>query len=166
MERPWCRFRREARARERRRLPKVVDSLKVLDQNRPFREADIDEAEASFHAARPFWQFIFNCAHEWPGWGTAVRPERWSGYKSRRKKCSRRFRAQRSSSLCCSPSLLQRPRLRLQKEVRVAEAAPHMASAKATKLDGMADMFRLGGARVKRSAGAAAAVHHPAGDNR
>ena len=41
MERPWCRFRREARARERRRLPQVVDSLKVLDQNRPFREADI-----------------------------------------------------------------------------------------------------------------------------
>ena len=41
MERPWCRFRREARARERRRLPKVVDSLKVLDPNRPIREADI-----------------------------------------------------------------------------------------------------------------------------
>src|SRR3954467_12717083 len=41
MERPWCRFRREARARERRRLPQVVDSLKVLDQNRPFREADV-----------------------------------------------------------------------------------------------------------------------------
>src|SRR4051812_46729832 len=42
MERPWCRFRREARARERRRLPQVVDSLKVLDQNRPFREADME----------------------------------------------------------------------------------------------------------------------------
>jgi len=53
MERPWCRFRREARARERRRLPKVVDSLKVLDPNRPIREADIGahfmlQSEAGF----------------------------------------------------------------------------------------------------------------------
>src|SRR6476469_2985926 len=47
MERPWCRFRREARARERRRLPQVVDSLKVLDPNRPFREADMQQMPLS-----------------------------------------------------------------------------------------------------------------------
>ena len=37
---PWCRFRREARARERHHTA-VVDSLKVLDLKRPIREADI-----------------------------------------------------------------------------------------------------------------------------
>jgi hypothetical protein len=37
---PWCRFRREARARERHRHC-GVDSLKVLDPKRPIREADI-----------------------------------------------------------------------------------------------------------------------------
>jgi hypothetical protein len=36
---PMCRFRREARARERRRHV-VVDSLKALDPNRPIREVD------------------------------------------------------------------------------------------------------------------------------
>jgi len=36
----WCRFRREARARERHRTV-VVDSLKALDPKRPIREADI-----------------------------------------------------------------------------------------------------------------------------
>src|SRR5258705_12686533 len=40
MEGPWCRFRREARARERHRHV-VVDSLKALDPKRPIREADI-----------------------------------------------------------------------------------------------------------------------------
>jgi hypothetical protein len=39
---PWCRFRREARARERRDIDTVVvDSLKALDPKRPIREADI-----------------------------------------------------------------------------------------------------------------------------
>jgi hypothetical protein len=40
MERPWCRFRREARARERHRH-RSVHSLKALDSKRPIREADI-----------------------------------------------------------------------------------------------------------------------------
>src|SRR4029077_2383719 len=40
MEGPWCRFRREARARERHRTA-VVDSLKAFDSKRPIREADI-----------------------------------------------------------------------------------------------------------------------------
>src|SRR5436190_24017362 len=40
MEGPWCRFRREARARGRHRYRKV-DSLKALDPERPIREADI-----------------------------------------------------------------------------------------------------------------------------
>ena len=39
MEGPMCRFRREARARERHRHT-VVDSLKALDHQRPIREAD------------------------------------------------------------------------------------------------------------------------------
>jgi hypothetical protein len=38
MEGPWCRFRREARAREQHRHA-AVDSLKVLDPKRPIREA-------------------------------------------------------------------------------------------------------------------------------
>src|SRR5262245_64167844 len=40
MEGPLCRVRREARARERHRRCSV-DSLKVLDPNRPIREADV-----------------------------------------------------------------------------------------------------------------------------
>src|SRR5712671_7848613 len=40
MEGPWCRFRREARARERHRHC-GWDSLKALDPKRPIREADI-----------------------------------------------------------------------------------------------------------------------------
>src|SRR5215475_5078529 len=40
MEGPWCRFRREARARERPRHC-MVDSLKALDPKRPIREADV-----------------------------------------------------------------------------------------------------------------------------
>ena len=40
MEGPWCRVRREARARELIDTG-VVDSLKVLDPDRPIREADI-----------------------------------------------------------------------------------------------------------------------------
>src|SRR6188768_1739625 len=39
MEGPWCRFRREARARERHRH-RMLDSLKVLDPEVPIREAD------------------------------------------------------------------------------------------------------------------------------
>ena len=40
MEGPWRRFRREARAREN--IDTVaVDSLKVLDPERPIREADL-----------------------------------------------------------------------------------------------------------------------------
>jgi hypothetical protein len=42
MEGPWCRFRREARAREDIDTV-LVDRLKALDPNRPIREADIDE---------------------------------------------------------------------------------------------------------------------------
>src|SRR6476660_4776874 len=38
MEGPWCRFRREARAREQHRHA-AVDSLKVLDPKWPIREA-------------------------------------------------------------------------------------------------------------------------------
>ena len=41
MEGPQCRFRREARARERHQHP-VVDGLKVLDPKRPIREADME----------------------------------------------------------------------------------------------------------------------------
>src|SRR5208282_4384636 len=41
MEGPWCRFRREARARERHQHTAVVDSLKVLDPERPIREATL-----------------------------------------------------------------------------------------------------------------------------
>ena len=40
MEGPWCRFRREARARERHRHC-GEDSLNALDPNRPIREADV-----------------------------------------------------------------------------------------------------------------------------
>jgi hypothetical protein len=40
MERPWCRFRREARAREDIDTA-TVGSLKALDPNWPIREADI-----------------------------------------------------------------------------------------------------------------------------
>src|SRR5512139_110875 len=40
LEGPKCRFRREARARERHRH-RPVDSLKALDPNRPIREADM-----------------------------------------------------------------------------------------------------------------------------
>jgi hypothetical protein len=40
MEGPWCRFRRDARARERGRH-RPVDSLKALDPNGPIREVDI-----------------------------------------------------------------------------------------------------------------------------
>src|SRR6516225_6515992 len=43
MEGPQCRFRREARARERHQHP-VVDGLKVLDPKRPIREADMERA--------------------------------------------------------------------------------------------------------------------------
>jgi len=42
MEGPWCRFRREARACERR-LHRPVVSLKALDPTWPIREADIQE---------------------------------------------------------------------------------------------------------------------------
>ena len=42
MEGPWCRFRREARAREDIDTV-LVDRLKALDPNRPIREADINE---------------------------------------------------------------------------------------------------------------------------
>src|SRR5262252_893709 len=38
VEGPWCRFRREARAREQHRHA-AVDSLKVLDPKWPIREA-------------------------------------------------------------------------------------------------------------------------------
>ena len=41
MEGRWCRFRREARARERHRHC-GGDSLKALDLNRPIREAEVD----------------------------------------------------------------------------------------------------------------------------
>src|ERR1700751_3933856 len=41
MERPWCRFRREARARERHRHCIDGESLIALYPNRPIREADI-----------------------------------------------------------------------------------------------------------------------------
>jgi len=44
MEGPQCRFRREARARERHQHP-VGDSLKVLDPKRPIREADVAQIE-------------------------------------------------------------------------------------------------------------------------
>src|SRR5215472_13097778 len=44
MEGPWCRFRREARARERHRHCKD-ESLKVLDPKRPIREADIHRCD-------------------------------------------------------------------------------------------------------------------------
>src|ERR1700733_5337895 len=40
MEGPWCRFRREARAREQHRHA-AVDSLKVLDPKWPIREATL-----------------------------------------------------------------------------------------------------------------------------
>ena len=40
MEGPWCRFRREARARERHRH-RSGGSLKALDPDRPIREADM-----------------------------------------------------------------------------------------------------------------------------
>ena len=42
MEGPWCRFRREARARERHRH-RSDGSLKALDPDRPIREADMTE---------------------------------------------------------------------------------------------------------------------------
>ena len=51
MEGPWCRFRREARARERLDTA-VADSLKALDPGRPIREADIQH-EASIGRAEP-----------------------------------------------------------------------------------------------------------------
>src|SRR5262245_26972300 len=41
MEGPWCRVRREARARERHRRWSWWIALKVLDPRRPIREADI-----------------------------------------------------------------------------------------------------------------------------
>ena len=44
---PWCRFRREARARERLNTA-VVDSLKVLDPKRPIREAEVARAGHDF----------------------------------------------------------------------------------------------------------------------
>src|SRR5215471_18848086 len=40
---PWCRFRREARARERHQHRAGGYSLKALDLDRPIREADIRE---------------------------------------------------------------------------------------------------------------------------
>ena len=43
MEGPWCRVRREARARSDIDTG-VVDSLKALDPERPIREADIADA--------------------------------------------------------------------------------------------------------------------------
>jgi hypothetical protein len=46
---PWCRIRREARARATSTL-QVVDSLKVLNPQRPIREADI--GAASFDKSR------------------------------------------------------------------------------------------------------------------
>ena len=45
MEGPWCRFRREARARERHRH-RSDGSLKALDPDRPIREADNPTAPA------------------------------------------------------------------------------------------------------------------------
>src|SRR6516162_5987594 len=47
MEGPQCRFRREARARERHQHP-VVDGLKVLDPKRPIREADMKRTFREF----------------------------------------------------------------------------------------------------------------------
>jgi len=47
MEGPQCRFRREARARERHQHP-VVDGLKVLDPKRPIREADMKRTSRDF----------------------------------------------------------------------------------------------------------------------
>ena len=47
MEGPQCRFRREARARERHQYP-VVDGLKVLDPKRPIREADMERTFRDF----------------------------------------------------------------------------------------------------------------------
>src|SRR5262245_49542136 len=52
MEGPWCRVRREARARERHRRWSWWIALKVLDPRRPIREADICSA-ARFR--RLFW---------------------------------------------------------------------------------------------------------------
>ena len=51
MEGPWCRFRREARAREDIDTV-LVDRLKALDPNRPIREADISEINAFHHPRR------------------------------------------------------------------------------------------------------------------
>src|SRR6478752_1985489 len=45
MEGPRCRFRREARARERHRH-RMLDSLKVLDPKGPIREADVGRQRA------------------------------------------------------------------------------------------------------------------------
>jgi hypothetical protein len=52
MEGPWCRFRREARARERHRHC-GVDSLKALDPERPIREADLNVGPGTSGADRP-----------------------------------------------------------------------------------------------------------------
>src|SRR5215470_5993822 len=72
MEGPWCRFRREARARERHQHRAGGYSLKALDLDRPIREADIvpttcefsrdqslvDARDRSFQSAPCFCQFI------------------------------------------------------------------------------------------------------------
>jgi hypothetical protein len=47
----------------------------------------------------------------------------------------------------------------------VVEVALHMALVRAIKLDGTVEMFRQGGARVKRSAGTASVLRHLAGAN-
>src|SRR5262249_24075468 len=50
MEGPWCRVRREARARERHRRWSWWIALKVLDPRRPIREADIALVTARWSA--------------------------------------------------------------------------------------------------------------------
>ena len=60
MEGPWCRFRREARARERHRH-RMMDSLKVLDPEWPIREADIYQVRHRRVAEQQPWALLDNC---------------------------------------------------------------------------------------------------------
>src|SRR5437763_5862673 len=53
MEGPWCRFRREARARERRRHC-CGGWSEALDSSRPIREADIDWTLLQYLLMDPF----------------------------------------------------------------------------------------------------------------
>jgi len=58
MEGPWCRFRREARAREDIDTV-LVDRLKALDPNRPIREADIQPAFLEVYGPSLSWLWTF-----------------------------------------------------------------------------------------------------------